>query len=113
MMQLTCWISGFFCLFFDVILIYNVVVYYKMMFSSRPWDAYTWNVVRQDANTCLKETGVRDETLMEQEQMMSMEQQQDMMEYNRDTAYHEPGLKEREEMEKEKKVQLGEENEEV
>ena len=57
------------------------------MFSNKPWDTLEWNKVQQDANTCLEETEVRDENILDQENMMKENQKNDMMEYYRPGGY--------------------------
>ena len=81
MLQLTCWISGFFCLFFSVVLMYIVIVNHRLMFSQQPYNRSMWNKIQMDTNRCLVEAGVRDEEVEEQASRLTLKQKNDMMKY--------------------------------
>ena len=74
MLQLTCWISGFFVLFFSVVLMYMVIINHRLMFSKQPYNRSTWNKIQKDADRCLVEAGVRDEEVEEQANRLTLKQ---------------------------------------
>ena len=76
--------TGVFCLLVIPVLIYIVVIYHKMMFAEKPWNSDEWNEVRQDADNRLQLSGVREEEVEDQENMMSKEQKDGMMKYMRE-----------------------------
>merc|ERR1711990_911920 len=83
LLQLACWISGFFFWFFALYLVYAIVVYHKLLWARKPWDRQAWGGVRKAADDVLVRGKVRDEDVMEQFERMDKEQQEEMGRYKR------------------------------
>jgi len=83
LLQLACWISGFFFWLFALYLVYAIVVYHKLLWARRPWDRQAWGGVRKAADDVLCRGEVRDEDMMEQFERMDKEQQEEMVRYKR------------------------------
>merc|ERR1712215_55329 len=86
LLQMTCWISGFFFWFFALYLVYVVYIFYGLLLSKRPWDRQTWHRVRLDANQVLELSKVREETIKEQFGRMNEKQQQEMEKFKRNVV---------------------------
>merc|ERR1712055_218833 len=83
LLQLACWISGFFFWLFALYLVYAIVVYHKLLWARKPWDRQAWGGVRKAADDVLCRGEVRDEDMMEQFERMDKEQQEEMGRYKR------------------------------
>ena len=81
LLQLTCWISGF---FFWLLALYFVYVHHNLLRVSRHWDRQTWNRrVRVAADQVLVQDKVREETVQDQFDRMNQKQQEEMKKYKR------------------------------
>ena len=83
LLQLTCWICGFFFWLFALYLVYVVYVYYNLLWVARPWDSQVWNGVRVAANEVLVQGKMRDESQGKQFNRMNKKQQNEMKKYKR------------------------------
>ena len=79
LLQLTCWICGFFFWLFALYLVYVIYVYNSLLWSARPWDRQVWNGVRVAANQVMVQGKVRDETEDKQLNRMNRKQQDEMV----------------------------------
>jgi len=83
LLQLTCWICGFFFWLFALYLVYVIYVYNSLLWAARPWDRQVWNGVRVAANQVMVQGKVRDETEDKQLNRMNRKQQEEMAKYKR------------------------------
>ena len=79
LLQLTCWIYGFFFWLFFLYLAYIVYVYHNLLLVTRPWDKLVWNGSRVAADHVLVQGKVRYETVADQFDKMNQKQQKDMI----------------------------------
>jgi len=91
LLQLACWISGFFFWFFALYLVYAIVVYHKLLWARSPWNREAWGGVRKAADDVLVRGKVRDEDVMDQFERMDKEQQEEMDRYKRPLIMVEDG----------------------
>ena len=76
-----CWICGFFFLFFSVYVWYMCWVFYKLLWSPRPWNRHSWNGARKDADNALVKGDVRHESLTEQFERLNDKQQNEVRKF--------------------------------
>ena len=83
LLQLTCWIYGFFFWLFALYLVYVVYVYHNLLWVTRPWDRQVRNGARVAADQVLVQGKVRDESVAGQFDRMNEKQQGEMKKYKR------------------------------
>ena len=88
LLQLTCWICGFFFWLFALYLFYVIYVYYTLLWVARPWARKDWTGARMAADQVLVKVEVRDQTQEKQFGRMNKDQQEEMMKFKR--AFVEP-----------------------
>merc|ERR1712037_429727 len=93
LLQLACWISGFFFWFFALYLVYAIVVYHKLLWARGPWDRQAWGGVRKAADDVLCRGEVRDEDVVEQFERMDKDQQEEMVRYKRPLMVEDADIK--------------------
>merc|ERR1719430_947095 len=76
LLQLSCWICGFFFWLFAIYLIYVIYVYFSLLWVVRPWHRQDWNEVRVAANHVLAAHDKRFDR-------MNKKQQEEMSKYKR------------------------------
>merc|ERR1711936_184417 len=92
LLQLACWISGFFFWLFALYLVYAILVYHKLLWARRPWDREAWGGVRKAADDVLHKGKVRDEDEMEQFERLD-KAQEEMVKYKRPLIIKEEKIK--------------------
>jgi len=93
LLQLACWISGFFFWLFALYLVYAILVYHKLLWARKPWDRQAWGGVRKAADDVLRKGKVRDEDEVEQFERLDKKQQEEMVKYKRPIIAHEEKTK--------------------
>ena len=84
------WVLGFVVLTLSCYLLGSSIPLYKLMFDYVPWNRNNWSNIRKEANSILVESKVREETLTEQFNRMTQEQQDNMRNYLSGSSLSEP-----------------------